>query len=659
MVKQITLRVLPSRVVITYVDDGTAAKFFIAGDLEKFCHKNLRMYILNRRTKRYEPGAKYYVDDVLHNKWIIPRPFLNKLKEFLNTATDNTYNITIEDGETGLPVPRNIGLTISDKYQDREGQAAAIDFLVANQHNRSGLELQTGCIGSTGHVFLERNGVDESCTLSKAHQKWLSWEPWKDGADKVYTKSFDGVKLIKNQVLEVINTGIKHTHRIRLDNKQFVDATHNHKIQTRDGMLAVSTMAMLPDVKVANIPYRPVGIAPRPQPSDEVQWNNIVSISEPSQKRTFDLSCNQPHNNFLVNGVVVHNSGKTYCSLRAATTIGHVTMIVVEGLVDQWFREICKITKARKDEVYVIQGFKSLFKLLESKRRPKVFIFSLGTLRKYVKYEGNYRDIITYGEFTKRYGIGTKIVDESHRALHAVSLIDMAADIKTNIYMTATFITADKMLRRIFHTYFPNQMRYDEVYDRYVDIYGYKYDSNIRTTSTIAYGTYSHAKLEKLRLRHMRNLMLPFIDHVLCPIIYKHFVGKPYKKKKLLIYFTLRDTITEVAAILSERYPQFKVVTYLAEDNDDVFTYGDIILSTHKGAGTGTDIKDLVTVIDTVSYMAETTARQNLGRLRKDADRELTFISIHDPFNTVQVRHWEARKTYFKACAKELHETEL
>ncbi len=488
--KKITLQVLPSRVRILYGSDNTSDRYFIENELHEFCMKYLRSYVLDRRLNRYVPGAEYYVVDRTNMVWTIPRPFLSKLLEHFRDT--NEYEVTTMVNEAGHKL-RPIGLIIKSGYSDREGQSAAIEFLIQGKNDRRGLELQTG-------------------------------------------------------------------------------------------------------------------------------------------------------------------AGKTFCAMRAAIEIGNVTMIVVGSLVDQWTREVRKMTGACKNDVYVVQGFKSLYKLFNSKRRPKVFIMSLATLRNYVKHEGNYSQFPTYAEFIVKYGIGTKIVDEAHQALHAVSRIDMHGDVPTNIYLTATFITADKSLKRLFHTYFPNQMRYNDGYDKYVNIYGYSYDSNIRTTHTVQYGTYSHSKLEKIRLRFRNKLLYPFVYGVLCKLIDRHYASKDVKGKKLLIYFALRATIVEVAGILSKAYPQFKVVSFLSEDSDDILNDADIILSTHMGAGTGKDIKDLITVINTISYMAETLAKQTLGRLRKRKDHTPTYIDLFDNFNSIQQRHWGIRKKYFQACAKYFEE---
>lgn len=351
--------------------------------------------------------------------------------------------------------------------------------------------------------------------------------------------------------------------------------------------------------------------------------------------------------------------GKTFCSIHTAHDLGEVVLIVVEGLIGQWVDEIKRFTNIDDDKIFVIQGNESIHELLESERKPEVFVASLATMRSYVKREDHYKDCIPYDRFVDKYGIGIKVVDEAHKNVHATSLIDMAGDIQTNIYLTATFLTGDRSLRKIFHTYFPNQMRYGEEYDRYCEVFGYNYRGMIPARKTMMFGVYQHGRLEKQMLWSKRRVFNIFMQRYLIPLIEKHYVEKEYEGKKILIYFALKKTIREVQKYLQAHYPQFRVLTYIDKDPRSNLEDGDIIISTHKGAGTGTDVKNLVTLINTVSYVAETTTRQLLGRLRKLPEHTPTYVDLYDMANYIHVRHWRVRSGILRQCAKLFREYQL
>lgn len=81
----------------------------------------------------------------------------------------------------------------------------------------------------------------------------------------------------------------------------------------------------------------------------------IISIKPIGKEPTYDLTMLSPHNNFVANGIVVHNSGKTAGALHWALfdtgRLGPVpaisTLIVcIAPTVVQWAREIAKFTTA-------------------------------------------------------------------------------------------------------------------------------------------------------------------------------------------------------------------------------------------------------------------------------------------------------------------------
>ena len=351
--------------------------------------------------------------------------------------------------------------------------------------------------------------------------------------------------------------------------------------------------------------------------------------------------------------------GKTRCAIRTIVALEEAALIITDGLTGQWVKDICKHARISKKKVYIIRKFESLDKLFKSKKKYHIFVASLSTLRNLIKHEDNYEDLPTYEEFLHRYGIGIKIVDEAHKCFHANVMFDLLGDVKTNIYLTATFITGNRMLKKIFNTYFPNQMRFDNVYDKYVDIYGYRYMSNMPTKTCFHFGRYMHTKFERFRLRNRYRLLYPYIDIVICPIIEKHYLKHKLPNGKMLIFFALKDSIRIITQILRTKYPDLKINGYISGDPDTNISEADIILSTHKGCGTGTDIKNLQTVFNTVSMRAETTTKQILGRLRKLSEGEMHFVDIYASDIPIQISHWLIRKSLYQRLGKTFTELNI
>jgi superfamily II DNA or RNA helicase len=86
--------------------------------------------------------------------------------------------------------------------------------------------------------------------------------------------------------------------------------------------------------------------------------SKIMSIVEYGEEETFDLSMLSPHNNFVANGIVVHNSGKTLGGICWARANGGATVVVTRAAVRRSFgREIERFTDTR---AYVIEPGESI-----------------------------------------------------------------------------------------------------------------------------------------------------------------------------------------------------------------------------------------------------------------------------------------------------------
>lgn len=68
----------------------------------------------------------------------------------------------------------------------------------------------------------------------------------------------------------------------------------------------------------------------------------VVSVKPAGRVMTYDVQMESPHNNFVANGIVVHNSGKTVVALRTAGKLGRTTLVIVPSkqLANQWTKEI-------------------------------------------------------------------------------------------------------------------------------------------------------------------------------------------------------------------------------------------------------------------------------------------------------------------------------
>lgn len=338
--------------------------------------------------------------------------------------------------------------------------------------------------------------------------------------------------------------------------------------------------------------------------------------------------------------------GKTYVAIKTSTLFRYTTLIICEGLEEQWKANVIEKTDVTEDQIYLIKGSKSLITLFDANNTSseyKIFIASLSTLRNWiVGTDSPYTEIPTYTKFLELYGIGVKIIDEFHLNFSAIVALDLRSNVLHNIYLSATPKRSYGSSRNIFKRIFPNDIIGGaSVYNRYVHVsmYAYKLDIPKPRKVMTAHG-YNHGKYESVILAHdyLRNA---FVYDILNPLIVAHYINT-FNRGKLLILCHTVSFCSVIQQHISYIYKDKDVRTYTADDPYENLN-ADIIISTPKSCGTGKDIKDLLCCINTISLASEPLVEQILGRIRKPSDG--TTPEFVDMYNKLLERHVYHKKT--------------
>ena len=76
---------------------------------------------------------------------------------------------------------------------------------------------------------------------------------------------------------------------------------------------------------------------------NNVLHSRVVSVKEVGLKKTYDISCKEPFHNFVANGIVVHNCGKTIISLLYLKILNKPALVIVPAnLKKVWLQENLK-----------------------------------------------------------------------------------------------------------------------------------------------------------------------------------------------------------------------------------------------------------------------------------------------------------------------------
>lgn len=348
--------------------------------------------------------------------------------------------------------------------------------------------------------------------------------------------------------------------------------------------------------------------------------------------------------------------GKTYSATKSMINLGYAGVILTAGLTDQWIRSIKEQTDVG-DDIYLIEGFKSIANLVCSDYKPSIIVASLRTMQLYLKGQGDYAELpLNFKQFFIHYGIGVKIVDECHLNFHANTMMDLELNVPYNLYLSATFTQSNNDARRIFNKIFPEDIQYGiNDYDKYVITYFHNFRGEVMEKKCVKLRGYSHSKYEaELMKNHLK--LERHLEHMFYPIIDQYYINRYSRGLKMLIFCNTIDYIMHVKKLLQEHYPDKTVIEYIGGSDDNNLVEGDIILTNPSKSGTGLDVKGLITVYNTVSMKSPALSPQLFGRLRKIDDKDVVYVDTCDLNLNSQIRHADVRKKMLRRLSAKFFE---
>lgn len=375
----------------------------------------------------------------------------------------------------------------------------------------------------------------------------------------------------------------------------------------------------------------------------------------PAQIPIVKYLCNKKPARKLIN--LNTGGGKTLSVIASAVQMKKPLLVIASGLCEQWADSIFNFTTAKAKDVCIIKGFQSLFNLLDSDEKPTFIIFSLETLRKYIFREGNYAELPSFERFTEYFGIGVSVFDEIHLNFHAITLIDLFKNIETNIYLSATYMSSNSSTRKVFNMIYPQDLLYGNTgAQRYIKGTAVMYRGTVPERATRRQRGYFHVGYENY-LTKRKKLLNEYFQRVIQPVIHSYYINLHEPGEKCLIYFSTMEMINYVQEQLQILYPDFKVIKFVGGVKNEAMNNADIGVTNPKRAGTGTDIKNLRTVINTISFKAECLITQLRGRLRKlESGNTPEYVELVDTCIQAQVHHYHYRKMMHQAACVSFEE---
>ena len=346
-------------------------------------------------------------------------------------------------------------------------------------------------------------------------------------------------------------------------------------------------------------------------------------------------------------------AGKTASHLAAIVRMGLRSITYIPAnLRDNWLGAIDKFVNAEPDDVLYIAGKDALIeyqnKILAGDNKPAIVLMSIPTMRSYLAtYDGGTFPMSPM-EFLDKGGFGISGVDEAHKDAHYHMISSSVANCANHLYLSATIISDDEYLSDIQNRTMPVSGRCPvPPPSDHIEYKAYRYGYTQFIPKFKGMMGYSHAMLEGElailpTLRDAYYLML-------AKIIWAEYMVHRIAGEKALVYFSSTRMVHEfaeflkTARVLKEAFSEMNVVEYKAGQAETVIEFADIIVTTVKKAGTGVDIANLTTVVQTISISSTAEVKQNIGRLRDLQDIPTRFIAVYSTDIDSQIKYQNKR----------------
>lgn len=318
--------------------------------------------------------------------------------------------------------------------------------------------------------------------------------------------------------------------------------------------------------------------------------------------------------------------GKTYCMIHSLLKMKKRCIIILhqEKIKKQWISELSDKTTVRMERVLNITGSRVMNQIIDGDNDYDIFLCNHQSITSFASKYG--WDKVT--ELFDSMSVGIKVYDEAHLCFKNILHIDFFTNVARNYYLTATFDRSDPKEVSLFKRTFSNTIRFGEdIHKRKHVIYNFVfYNSN-------------PSKKDQVSIKTPRGVSsYLFADYAFKRDYYQTLEGVLYRVLNQTIKIEGRTAIVvpkiENVVYLEEqikkRYENFKVGTIMSknteEENEYVKANCDIIITTIKSIGTGSDIKKLRNLIVAEPHSSKTVSDQLIGRLREYSETEDCYV---------------------------------
>jgi superfamily II DNA or RNA helicase len=349
-----------------------------------------------------------------------------------------------------------------------------------------------------------------------------------------------------------------------------------------------------------------------------MEW---VDYKNDKQKGAVEFLTNE--NSGPVRGLALQTGlGKTVSLIWSLQKLGVRSLITMTSRLEQWVSELVKYTTLTEDDVYTVQGVGGLTKIINNinEIKPSVILASTRTMQIYLEYEPSYQHLPHPSLLCESLDVGILSTDEAHESFFTNFQLCVTTNPSVFIPITATFVSNDKFVRNVLDQFIPKQVQFvGGDYERYVNVTSYEYTSGGGALKPFHYQThkgYNQARFEDMLLKRLSRVFDIMWKSAIVPILQEQYLSVAEPGEKLLILCATTAMCDHMAERL-KRETNKTVSVFYSGMPVTILERFDIILSTPGSAGTGRDIKNLLTCFVFDNTASEIRNLQYIGRLRR------------------------------------------
>ncbi len=230
----------------------------------------------------------------------------------------------------------------------RKYQKEMLQFLVLRSYAINADPMR--CLAGSTKLTINRAGKASVMTLAQLSKRLPTWR--RDIPTRTQSMDAQG-SIVLNDITLLHRSGRKNCIKVQFSNGSVLTATEDHKVQTPGGMVRLGDLNTGSRVLVVEWPTKMSQERHSCLHSEKDAWHHvngraviatITAMEFAGEQETFDLTMANPLNNYVADGVVVSNSGKTPTTLAAASILGIQKVLIVCPSIAKlvWATELVK-----------------------------------------------------------------------------------------------------------------------------------------------------------------------------------------------------------------------------------------------------------------------------------------------------------------------------